>query len=279
MTLSVSQIAWQPGEDGEAHALLSGMGIGVLEAAPTRHFPYGLDVVTEEELIGLRRGAEGAGMRFGAMQALLFSKAREEGQPTRTGHLAVFGAEEVRRELVDYLKRVIDAAAVLGAGPLVFGSPGNRRRGGLDEETAREMAVPLFREVGEYAAGRGCVVALEANPVDYGCDWLTGIEAVAEFVGVVDSPGVRVHWDCGCVRLNGEDAVGLLERLAPVLAHYHVSVPFLKEPGEDGFPHRECAAVLRAAGYGGLVSLEMGRSARGLDGLRESAAKLVEWYA
>ena len=63
MTLSVSQIAWQPGEDGEAHALLSGMGIGVLEAAPTRHFPYGLDVVTEEELIGLRRGAEGAGMR------------------------------------------------------------------------------------------------------------------------------------------------------------------------------------------------------------------------
>ena len=39
MTLSVSQIAWQPGEDGEAHALLSGMGIGVLEAAPTRHFP------------------------------------------------------------------------------------------------------------------------------------------------------------------------------------------------------------------------------------------------
>ena len=102
---------------------------------------------------------------------------------------------------------------------------------------------------------------------------------VAEFVAVVDSPGVRVHWDCGCVRLNGEDAVGLLERLAPVLAHYHVSVPFLKEPGEDGFPHRECAGLLRAAGYEGLVSLEMGRSARGLEGLRESAAKLVEWYA
>jgi hypothetical protein len=67
--------------------------------------------------------------------------------------------------------------------------------------------------------------------------------------------------------------------MAPVLAHYHVSVPFLKEPGEDGFPHRECAGLLRAAGYDGLVSLEMGRSPQGLEGLRESAAKLVEWYA
>ena len=73
--------------------------------------------------------------------------------------------------------------------------------------------------------------------------------------------------------------MGLLERMAPVLAHYHVSVPFLKEPGEDGYPHRESAAVLRASGYDGLVSLEMGRSVRGLEGLRESAAKLVEWYA
>ena len=279
MKLCVSQIAWLPEEDDEAHGLLAELGVKHLEAAPTRHFPHGLDQAPDGAFRGLRERAEAAGLTFRAMQALLFSRPRQEGEAARTAGLQVFGNEASRAALADYLKTVVTAAAALGAGPLVFGSPGNRRRGSLTDAEAEALAVPLFREAGAAAAAAGCVIVVEANPAAYHCDWLTRTSEAAAFVAAVDSAGVGLHWDCGGAQLSGEDPLALLPELAPRLRHYHVSVPFLKEPGEEGWPHRESARLLRDAGYDGCVSLEMARSPRGLEGLREAVLRLQDWYS
>ncbi|MFN5961377.1 MAG: sugar phosphate isomerase/epimerase family protein [Verrucomicrobiota bacterium] len=173
---------------------------------------------------------------------------------------------------------MIDGAAVLGVKVLVFGSPRHRRRGELTHVQAEAVAAPFFRELGDYAVERGCVIGMEANPPEYGCDWLTGMDEVVEFVARVGSAGCAVHWDSGAVQLRGEDAESLLRRVAPLLCHYHVSAPNLREPEEDGYPHRGSAEVLRSVGYGGAISLEMARSPRGLEGLSEAVAKLCAWY-
>lgn len=278
MKLCVSQIAWHAAEDGEAHALLAARGIALLEAAPTRIFAHGLDVVRVEQFRELRERVEAEGLRFHAMQALLFSLPVVPGGRARTEGLEIFGSEEARRETLRYLRQVIAGAAVLGVKVLVFGSPRHRRRGELTHGEAGAVAVPFFRELGDYAAERGCVIGMEANPPEYGCDWLTGMDEVVEFVARVGSAGCGVHWDCGAVQLRGEDAESLLRRVAPLLCHYHVSAPNLREPEADGYPHRGSAAVLRSAGYGGAISLEMARSPRGLEGLAGAVAKLCAWY-
>lgn len=267
MQLSISEIAWQPEEDGAAQALLRRYGVQALELAPTRRFPR-LDVVSAEQARQWRLELEAAGLAPRAMQALLF------GQPD----LVLFQGAEPRAAMLDYLKRVVDLAALLGVGPMVFGSPKNRLRGALEDAAAMDIAVPFFRELGDYAAARGCTIGMEANPRDYGCDFLTSSRAVAAFTAAVDSPGCRVHFDTGCVILNGEEALPLLEELAPQICHYHVSQPFLEDFSSCVYPHRGAAAVLRAAGYRGLVSIEMKRSPRGLEAVEEALVFTREAY-
>ncbi len=133
----------------------------------------------------------------------------------------------------------------------------------MSAEEAREIAVPFFRELGDHAALHGCVIGLEPNPPEYSCDFLTTTAEAAELAEAVNSPGCRLHFDTGCVILNGEDPLPLLHRYAAQLCHYHVSQPFLEDFSACVFPHRECAGALRKTGYTGLISIEMKRGPRG----------------
>ena len=69
-----------------------------------------------------RRSWEDRGLQIVSLQSLLFGRS----------DLQLFGDDGVRAALADYLRRVIDFGAPLGAHALVFGSPKNRLRGALD---------------------------------------------------------------------------------------------------------------------------------------------------
>jgi sugar phosphate isomerase/epimerase len=167
-------------------------------------------------------------------------------------------------------------AAALGATRLVFGSPGNRRRGDLPVEQADEIAVGVFRALGEEAAGLGVAFCIEANPTDYGCDWLTDAVAATDFVRAVDSPGVRLHLDTACMALAGDDAAERVRRGADVLAHVHASAPALGVVGPEGpVDHAAVAAALRAVDYRGSVSVEMLPPADDLPGALRGTADFV----
>lgn len=267
MTLSVSQIAWTPDKDAEAHSLLKRCGVAALELAPTRSFPR-LDEVTKEQATALRSDLTTAGLPPGAMQALLF------GRP----ELLLFSDEAARAALMKYLKAVVTMASQLGVGPMVFGSPKNRARGAMGLDEAHAIAVPFFRELGDFAAPLGCIIGMEPNPPQYACDYLTNTSDTADFVAAVNSPGCRLHFDTGATVLNGEDPLALLEKFAPQLCHYHVSQPFLEDFSSCAFPHAECGKRLRAAGYTGLVSIEMKQSPRGLEALEEALRLTTECY-
>ncbi len=258
MKISISQIAWAVEEDAAVHSLLEERGVTALELAPTRTLVNGLDVVTPSEVEDLR--ASFGRLRPVAMQALLFGKP----------DLVLFGEAGPRAAAMNYLKKVVDLAAALGVGPMVFGSPKNRLRGAMSMDEARRIAVPFFAELGDYAATRGPTIALEPNPAAYGCDFLNSITEVVDFVQAVDSKGCAAHWDSGCILLNGEDPLELLPVIAPHLCHYHISQPYLEDFSILTFPHQECARILREAGYDGHLSIEMKRSPRGLDAIREA---------
>ncbi len=246
-----SAIAWLPAEALEVAVLLRAEGAAGIEAAPGL-FDRPLTEVTPRQVREVRTFWEGEGLPVRAMQALLF------GRP----ELRLFGTEEERAALADYLRIVFRVAGGLGAGPLVFGSPKTRARGEMEPAAAFETAGRFFRQVAKDADAAGCVLCIEANAPDYGCDFVTTHEETSRLVKAVATPGFGLQVDTGVMRMNGESPADLaaILRAADVRpAHVHVSEPFLA-PVEAATPfHRELAALLENLGYAGAVSVEMKR--------------------
>jgi sugar phosphate isomerase/epimerase len=192
----------------------------------------------------------------------------------------LFGSDEIRRELAEYLKRVIRLAGWLGAGPLVFGSPKNRARSGLEKNAAMEMAAHFFHELGQAAQAAGCCLTIEPNPTEYGCDFVTTMDEAAELVRRVDSPGVRLQLDAGELAMNQEDLVRVITEHFPLIHHVHASEPMLGclTAGANLEFHREIGHRLRELHYEGFVTIEMKRHEPVEATVRESVRWVREAY-
>jgi len=254
MRLSASQIAWPPGADAEAAALLVAHGIAGVELVPARvcERPWEADW---RAVAAVRRLWEEQGLPIVALQALLFG---------RDG-MALFGSEGARRLLADHLAGIVDLAAGLGAESLVFGAPRQRRRGTLDVATATAIAVPFFRTLARRAADRGVWLCLDANPPAYGCDFLTASRDVIDFVSTVAADGLGVHLDTGGMHLAGESAAAVIAAAGPRWRHVHASDPHLVPLGDGGTDHRAVARLLATAAYDRWVSVEIGPPGEGED--------------
>lgn len=244
MQLAVSNIAWEPREDDAVAEVLRREGVGGVEIAPTKWRPAPYDAATED-VADYRRSWEDRGLRIVSLQSLLF------GRPD----LQLFGTAEARAALADYLRRVIDFGAAVGAGALVFGSPKNRLRGSFELSEATAIAAEFFRELGEHASARKIAFCIEANPVEYGCDFVTTTAEAVALCALVDHPGIRINADLGGMTLAGEDPRASIEAAGRFVAHVHASEPHLGELGAGG--HAAAARALRDIKYEGWVSVEM----------------------
>ncbi len=201
---------------------------------------------------GRRTGApqtllERAGAPIRAMQALLF------GMPK----LSIFEGPMIA-ETRDYLRRILQIGAALGAQRFVFGSPKNRDRGQLSESAARQMAVDFFRGVAETAAALGVVFCIEPNPPVYQCNFMTNTAEALAVVQAVNHAGLGIHLDTGIMYLNGESFEAAISAATPWLKHFHVSHPQLAAVADgDVIDHATIARALAANDYSGMVSVEM----------------------
>lgn len=246
MRLAVSNIGWTRAEDATILPRLAAAGAEAVEVAPGRLFDDPASV-GPGAAAQARAAHEAAGLPVVSMQALLFG---------RPGLALVEGGAEGGAALAEYLERIIALAGALGCRPLVFGSPGNRRRGGLDPSAALAAARPVLARLGEAAAGAGAVLCLEPNARAYGCDFLTTLGEAAEAVRTVAHPGVALVADSGNMMLECE-APAALRPHAGLLAHLHVSAPQLGPVAPHAAFAAELIAVARGEGYDGIVTLEM----------------------
>jgi sugar phosphate isomerase/epimerase len=266
---AVSNIAWAAEEQDEVLALLPALGITGIEVAPTMVWP-GWDGATPEAARALRTWLAGQGFAVPALQSVLF------GRPD----LHVFGDAASQGGLLGHIARVAALAGALGAGVMVFGSPRNRLRGELSPEAAMDRAVPVFRALAAACHDEGTALGIEANPPQYGGDFLLRWTEAAELVDRVGHPGLVLHLDTACTALAGDDPVEAAAACAARLRHFHVSAPMLApvDPGSD-LPHAAIAAALRKGGYAGWVSIEMRRTDTPADTLRRAIAHVRDCYA
>lgn len=273
MRRAVSNIAWSAAEQPEILAALPALGITGVEIAPTVLWPdwHG---ATPDAARALRAELADQGLAVPALQSILFARP----------DLHVFAdPAPLVAPLVAHIARVAALAGALGAPVMVFGSPRNRLRGPLAPEAAMDAAIPIFRRLAAACHDAGTALAIEANPPQYGGDFLLRWPEAAELVARVAHPGVVLHLDTACTALAGDDpaiAAATAAATAPGLAHFHVSAPNLG-PVDATSPidHPAIAAALRAANYAGWVSIEMRRTETPLATIRAAAAHVQACYA
>jgi sugar phosphate isomerase/epimerase len=243
LKLAVSNIAWEPADDDAIAAVLRSEGVSAIELAPTkwRKWPIETNAVERAEF---RRAWADRGMQIVSMQALLF------GRPD----LQLFGA--TRPALSDYIRGLLDMGADLGIHAFVFGSPKNRIRGDLPLEDAMEVAADFFRLIGKHAAQRGGVVCIEANPPEYGCDFITTTAEAVALCTAVNHPGIAINADLGGMTMGGEPPCETIVSAGRMIGHFHASEPQLAELGAQS-NHAEASRGLAEINYDKWISVEM----------------------
>ena len=249
MNLAISNIAWSPSQDEGVAGILHEARLSAIEVAPTTVWPRPLEA-DPGEVESYRRLWERRGFPIVALQALLFGQ----------DDLRLFedGAEG-RNRMLTYLEGIMELGSRLGARALVFGSPKARRREGVPRDEALRIAGEFFRDVAEAAERRRVCICIEANPPQYGADFIMNAGEAISLVSQVDRPGFRLHLDTACMQLAEDDLAASITTGAPFLRHFHVSEPNLAPVGVpgSGIDHAWAADALRRAGYDGYVSVEM----------------------
>ena len=258
MKIAISNIAWSLSENDKIAQILSEFLIGDIEIAPTKTFDNPL--LCDDETINAQVSYwHQRNIRMAAMQSLLF------GRP----ELTIFENDSVRIDTLKYLSEIIKLGSKLGIGVFVFGSPKNRRVGGLSKSKTMDIAVKFFSALGEIAHSYNAKFCIEPNSAEYGCDFIRTTGEGIDLVSEVGHPGFRLHIDAGVMTLNGEKYEESLEEAFKYMEHFHVSEPYLHKIGSGKTEHDRIAYCLKSLNYGKLVSIEM------RDGLEESNIAVV----
>lgn len=241
--LSISNIAWAQENDTEMYQFLKDVGFQGLEIAPTRIFPEN----PYNRLPQAKEWADNLKKKYGlvvpSMQSIWYSHQEK-----------IFGSKEERQILIDYTKKAIDFAEIIGCENLVFGNPKNRDTD--DAAGNYATAIEFFHEIGEYALEHNTTIAIEPNPTIYNTRFLNYTEQAVEMAYKCDSKGVKVNVDLGTILYN-EENIEYLKQIPEYINHVHIS-----EPGLNVIEHRDIHvrlfSILREIEYKRFISIEMG---------------------
>ena len=243
MKLAISNIAWQTQNDQTVYHWMRQNGYTGLEIAPTRVFPEAPYDKLKQAQQWSKKLWDSYGFVIPSMQSIWYGRQEK-----------LFGSPEERVVLLEYTKKAIQFASIIGCRNLVFGCPRNRQR---PVGASEEIVLSFFHSLGEYALQYGTIIGLEANPPMYQTNYINDTASALELIKKVDSKGFLLNLDVGTMIASAE-SISLLEGQVSFINHVHISEPGLK-PIMLRKLHLQLAEFLRQGGYRGYVSIEMGR--------------------
>jgi sugar phosphate isomerase/epimerase len=173
-------------------------------------------------------------------------------------HLKLTGPEASLDKLRAYITPVLERAGRVGTTTLVFGSGAARTYpAGFDRDAAKRQILDFLRMALPVAQRNG--VTLVAEPLNRGeCNIMNSVAESMEYVRELDHPNFQCLVDSFHLWLENEPLANLRAAM-PWIRHVHVSdvrdrlPPGLSGGGED---YRSFFAVLREAGYAGMITVE-----------------------
>lgn len=263
--IAISNLAWPDSEDVEALSTIASYGYTGLEIAPVKVFGP-LALATRKTVDDYHTRARDLGLPIVAMQAILFG----------VQNASLFGGDAERSALKIALVDVARVSGWLGGIPCVFGAPKLRDRGALGMDEAQDIAVAFFRDIAPVFSDQGSTLCFEANPVIYGCNFITHTDEACELVKTVASDGFSLNFDTGTAIANDEDA-GVISRALSIACHIHISEPHLS-PVKKASRHDMIAQIVAQSAYCNEISVEM-KSDRAWDGNVLGAFSIAKRYA
>ena len=244
MKLAISNIAWAQHDDPLILSQLKELGVSGIEIAPTKVWPDWKNI-SQKSVEAYKHKLNDLGFKVPSLQALLFGKPE----------LNLFNTD-CHQQYLEHLKLVADVANGLDANVLIFGSPKNRKRNQVSLSEAEGIAHDFFNKVGDICQQRNCKIGIEHNPVEYGCDFLTNVNDVTEFVQELKHPAVQLHVDSAGVHMCGGNISDVIKQSIPFV-HYHISEPMLDPIAGGVVDHKAAANALNSINYKNWLSIEM----------------------
>lgn len=246
MRLAISNIAWDSVEDDAVASLLNRYELDAIDVAPGKYFSNPAKA-TDKDVANVLDWWSRRGIEITGMQALLFG----------TTGLNVFGSKESQAKLLSHLTDICRIGSGLRAKHLVFGSPKNRDRSGINDEKASEMALSFFQRLGDIAHANEVSICLEPNPPCYGANFMTTSAETVQMVKKISHPSIKMQFDTGALTINEEDPAVVLLNCAPYIGHVHLSEPDLIPLGYSTTEHDKIAIALKNALPNHVASIEM----------------------
>jgi sugar phosphate isomerase/epimerase len=210
---------------------------------PTKYFGWD-DASAVPKAIQIRGDWAEFGIKIRGMQSLLFG----------AGPLNILHTDDWPK-LTAHFDRVFSVALALGANRLVFGSPNNRKKGPLDSMEAESIATEFFGKLADQARDRACLVLLEPNPMEYGCDFITTTSEAISLVQKVDHPNLMTQLDLGTCLYNDEQADEILQASAASIGYIHLATKRLQALQDE--PNPLIVRLLNMLPEGNPISIEM----------------------
>ena len=133
---------------------------------------------------------------------------------------------------------------------IVFGSTKQRIYNG-------EEIHDLFTKIGDLCRSYNIVFCLENNSSLYGCNWMTTIQEVLQFVKIVNHPYVKANLDMGSMIMENEQYHFIQDDLA-YIGHVQISFPNLGIWDKNYEPYiANILHYLKEYKYEGKISLEV----------------------
>lgn len=163
----------------------------------------------------------------------------------------------VRRAGIDYLKQVVDCAALVGApilmGPLYAGFKTFTGKPATDEEW--NWSVAGMREVAEHAQTKDVTLAIEyLNRFEIYL--LTCADDLVRYIEAVDHPNCRAAFDTFHANIEEKSMAEAIQKCAPYLAHMQISENDRSTPGQGHINFDAVFGALDDIGYTGPISIE-----------------------
>lgn len=223
MSLSISNIAWNPNLDDSIAELLNKHDVHCIDIAPGKYFNNLMEVETSE-ILSVKHFWDMRRISIIGMQSLFYG----------TKGFNVFG--ETYADMLSYLGIICKTASILGARFLTFGSPKNRDRSRLSDSETLDRALSFFYKAGKIAQNHNVVLCLEPNPKEYGANFLTTTNETYNFIKMLNHPNIKLQLDVGALILNDE-TIKDIDMSSDMIGHIHISEPQLRPVGTNQAEH------------------------------------------
>jgi D-psicose/D-tagatose/L-ribulose 3-epimerase len=267
MKLAVTQLAWTDPNDEAVLQTLAECGVTGIEVTPSKIWP-GWEGCTPLKARDYAMSLWDRGFRVPAFQSILYGV---EGA-------YLFRDDASWQKMRAHIRLVASLASEMGATVMVFGSPKNRDRGKMSPREAFDIGVRCFRELGRICADEGTRLCIEANPAEYGCNFINTTREAAALVEAVDHPGFGLHMDTAAMLFAEEDAAAVITENQGQICHFHASEPGLTGFGDPQADHQRAARALADTGYDRFVTIEMLASEEPIQSINEACRFIKAAY-